>query len=90
MGHQLHEILNSVPAKASRSRLEPYSELIRELRLPGQSYRDIVTLLATRCGLRISVSTLYEFVRRRDQNVRRPDEFRKYMAYVARQSTPLS
>src|SRR5262249_52705031 len=44
------------------SRLDPYTELIHELRQRGRSYREIVGILAERCGVQIGIHTVYNFV----------------------------
>lgn len=56
-------ILDSFPPKASRSRLEPYAELILELHRRGRTYREIVRILSERCNFQTSRSTLNDFVR---------------------------
>src|SRR4051794_17689749 len=56
-------ILDTLPPKPARSRLEPYAELIHELRRRGRSYREITAILADRCDVRVGVHTLYNFVR---------------------------
>jgi hypothetical protein len=56
-------VLDSLPPKSPRSRLEPYGDLIHKLRRRGRTYREIVDILAAQCGLRVSVSTLHDFVR---------------------------
>jgi IS30 family transposase len=67
MDETFQAILDSLPPKPARSRLEPYAELIHELRRRGRSYREITALLADRCGVRVGVHTLYNFVRVRTQ-----------------------
>ncbi|HKD07542.1 MAG TPA: hypothetical protein VKB79_16690 [Bryobacteraceae bacterium] len=47
----------------SRSKLEPYSEFIRELRSRGRSYQEIVQILRDRCGVTTAFHTVYNFVR---------------------------
>jgi hypothetical protein len=42
-------LLDSLPEKPPRSRLEPYSELIVELRRRGRTYREIARILAEKC-----------------------------------------
>ena len=59
------EILDSLPPKTPRSRLEPYRELIREMRRRGRTYREIAQVLGERCQVRIAPSTVHEFVIRR-------------------------
>ena len=41
----LQAILDRLPPKPPRSKLEPYAELIQELRKRGRSYRDIAGIL---------------------------------------------
>ena len=67
MEHALQAILDSLPPRRRRSKLEPYAALIRALRGRGRSYREIVTILRERCGLRVAVHTVYHFVRARAQ-----------------------
>jgi hypothetical protein len=52
-----------LPPRRQRSKLEPYASLIRKLRARGRSYREIVTILNDRCGLRVATHTVYHFVR---------------------------
>jgi IS30 family transposase len=60
---QLKQILESLPGKPPRSRLAPYRELIEELRRLGHTYRDIAAILAEKCQLYVSPSTIHDFVR---------------------------
>lgn len=63
MNQTFQAILDSLPPKPSRSKLEPYVELIHELRRRGRSYRDITGILSDRCGIEVGVHTVYNFVR---------------------------
>ena len=56
-------ILDSLPPKPARSKLEPYAELIHELRKRGRSYREIAGILKDRCGVVAGTHTVYNFVR---------------------------
>jgi hypothetical protein len=67
MENALQAILDSVPPRRRRSKLEPYAALIRGLRARGRSYREIVTILRERCGLPVAMHTVYHFVRARAQ-----------------------
>jgi hypothetical protein len=58
-------ILDSLPPRRRRSKLEPYAALIRALRSRGRSYREIVTILRERCGLHVATHTVFHFVRAR-------------------------
>jgi IS30 family transposase len=63
MNETFKAILDSLPPKQPRSKLEPYTELIQELRKRGRSYREIAGILADRCGVRVGIHTVYNFVR---------------------------
>jgi IS30 family transposase len=67
MDNAFQAILDSLPPKPPRSKLEPYAELIHELRKRGRSYREIAGILATRCGVSAGTHTVYNFVRVRAQ-----------------------
>lgn len=68
MDSRLKAILKNLPAKKPRSRLEPYRELIREMRRRSRSYREIIQVLHKQCGVKVSVSTLHDFVRLRSRS----------------------
>jgi hypothetical protein len=59
------DVLNSVSAKQGRSRLEPYGELVDELRCQGLTCRDIAAVLAQKCQFQTSKSAVNNFVRAR-------------------------
>lgn len=59
----LQAILDRLPPKPPRSKLEPYTELIHELRQRGRSYRDIAGILTACCGVNAGTHTVYNFVR---------------------------
>ncbi len=44
-------ILDSLPKKRQRSKLEPYTELTYQLRRRGHTYREIARILAEKCDL---------------------------------------
>jgi hypothetical protein len=57
------EALFNVPAKPPRSKLEPYLDLIRDLRSKRWSYRGISELFESELDLSVAPSTLHNFVR---------------------------
>jgi len=61
-------ILNSLPSKEPRSRLEPYGELITEMRKRGRTYREIAQVLKKSCGLKVGTSTVNDFVLARSKS----------------------
>jgi hypothetical protein len=70
MDNEFRNILDSLPEKSPRSRLEPYGELIDGLRRRGRTYRDVVEILAEKCQLQVSISTLHDFLRARSRRNR--------------------
>jgi hypothetical protein len=65
MDTKFWEILNGLPDKPPRSRLEPYRELIGELRRRRRTYRDIAHILAEKCQIQVTASGVHDFVRKR-------------------------
>ena len=63
MDPTLLSLLDSIPQKSPRSKLETHRELIRQLRRKGCTYRDIVRILHERVGLEVAVSTIHSFVK---------------------------
>ena len=59
----LLSLLEMIPQKPPRSKLETHRELIRQLRRKGCTYRDIVRILHERVGLDVAISTIHSFVR---------------------------
>jgi len=62
MDPNFQAILNSLPTNPTRSRLEPYRELILEMRKRRRSYREIACVLQESCDLRVGTSTINDFV----------------------------
>ena len=62
---QIEAILNALPARRPPSRLEPYAQLIDQLRKLGLTYREIEEILLEKCGIHAPRSTINDFVRRR-------------------------
>jgi hypothetical protein len=71
MEPDLRTILESLPSKSSRSKLEPHRELIRELRRKGRTYREVARLFHERLGLYVAPSTLHSFVKVRAKHRKR-------------------
>ena len=63
MDPTLVSLLDSIPQKPPRSKLETHRELIRQLRRKGCTYRDIVRILHERVGLDVAVSTIHSFIK---------------------------
>ncbi|MGA3241106.1 MAG: hypothetical protein ABSG03_32980 [Bryobacteraceae bacterium] len=65
MDDKVNEILDRLPPKPPRSRLDPHAALIEELRRRGRTYREIARVLAEDCQVQSSPSNIYYFVRLR-------------------------
>ncbi len=64
---QFKAIVDSLPEKRPRSRLEPYAELIDQLRKLGRTYREIERILSEKCGIRAPRCTINDFVRQQSR-----------------------
>ncbi len=74
MREDLQLIYDSVPPDEPRSRMEPYRELILRWRRQGRTYRKIQTLLAERCSVVVSTTSIFKFVKGRSRpNRESPD-----------------
>lgn len=63
MDPTLLSLLDPIPQKPPRSKLETHRELIRQLRRKGCTYRDIVRILHERVDLDVPVSTIHFFIK---------------------------
>src|SRR5215813_13635681 len=61
---QLRQLLNELPERGPRSRLDTFRDLIVEMRNRQYSYRDISRFLAERCGVQISHNAVRNFLNR--------------------------
>lgn len=80
MDNRTMEILESLPKRAPRSRLMLYCDLIMEMRQMGRTFREILQVLYDSCQLRVSISTLHDFVRLQ-RKARRKASKRQISAY---------
>ena len=65
MDDKLNDILDRLPPKRPRSRLDPHAALIEEMRRRGRTYREIARVLAENCLVQSSPSNIYYFVKLR-------------------------
>ncbi len=65
MDANLKKLLDELPDKPPRSRLEPYREFVEELRSRGRTYRDIAEILAEKCAVQVTGGGVHDFVRSR-------------------------
>lgn len=67
MEDKFSEILEGVPEAWHRSSLAPYGDLIDELRRRGLPYREIARVLAEKCQISVTWTTIIRFVRHRSK-----------------------
>jgi len=72
MDERLRALVEQMPEKAPRSKLEPHVEVIRELRRKGRTYQEISRFFAEHLGVPVAASTIHAFVRVRAHRRRRP------------------
>jgi len=77
MNQDFQDILDGLPEKPARSRLEPYRPLIEELRRRGRTYQEIVQILEEKCQLHTAVSTVNDFMRRSSRTKQNPSKSAK-------------
>ena len=65
MDDYLKKILDDLPDKPPRSRLEPYRDFIVELRRRGRTFREIAGILAEKCQVQVTGSGIHDFLRTR-------------------------
>jgi hypothetical protein len=65
MDDRITEILERLPAKPPRSRLDSHATLIEEMRRRGRTFVEIAWVLAEECQVSSSPSNIHHFLKRR-------------------------
>ena len=65
MDDKINEILERLPAKPPRSRLDPHAALIEEMRRRGRTFMEIARVLAEECQVSSSPSNIHHFLKLR-------------------------
>ena len=65
MDDKVNEIIEKLPAKLPRSRLDPHATLIEEMRRRGRTFAEIVRVLAEECQLSTCPSNIHHFLKLR-------------------------
>jgi hypothetical protein len=71
MDPKIRSILDSILESPTRSKLEPYRDLIKGLRQKRKTYREIAQILRLNCSLQVNQATICKFVRVRSNPNRR-------------------
>lgn len=71
MDERLRALIDQIPDKPPRSKLEPHLDVIRELRRKGRTYQEIAQFFGEHLNVTVAASTIHAFVqvraRRRKQ-----------------------
>jgi hypothetical protein len=62
MDERLRALLDQVPEKPPRSKLEPHLDVIRELRRKGRTYQEIAQFFGEHLKVTVAASTIHAFV----------------------------
>ncbi len=74
MDEKLRHLLDQLPERAPRSKLEPHREVIRELRKKRRTYQEIAAFFREHLQLSVAPSTIHEFVKTRARQARQVRE----------------
>jgi hypothetical protein len=67
---KLRQLLDQMPERPPRSKLEPHAEVIRELRKKRRTYQEIAAFFKEHLQLSVAPSTLHDFVKTRARQAR--------------------
>ena len=70
MDENLRQLLDQMPERPPRSKLEPHAEVIRELRKKRRTYGEIATFFREHLQLPVAPSTIHDFVKTRARQAR--------------------
>lgn len=70
MDEKLRQLLDAIPERPPRSKLEPHAEVIRELRKKRRTYVEIATFFQEHLQLTVAPSTIHDFVKARAKRAR--------------------
>jgi len=62
MDEKLRALLDQIPEKPPRSKLEQHLEVIRELRRKGRTYQEIAQFFTAHLNLTVAASTIHAFI----------------------------
>jgi hypothetical protein len=62
MDERLRALIDQIPEKPPRSKLEPHLEVIRELRRKARTYQEIAQFFAEHLNVTVAASTIHAFV----------------------------
>ncbi len=84
MDPRFEAVLKRLPKTQYRSCLEPYTDLIREMRKRGCCYREIAQVLREEFGLKVGMGTINDFVLSRLQTKKKASGTRASLSGAVR------
>ncbi|MDQ2840124.1 MAG: hypothetical protein M3Y72_03615 [Acidobacteriota bacterium] len=69
MDETLQKLLDQIPERPPRSKLEPHADVIRELRRKRRTYQEIAAFFKEHLQVSVAPSTIHEFVKVRARRV---------------------
>jgi IS30 family transposase len=70
MDEKLRQLLDQMPDRPPRSKLQPHLDVIRELRRKRRTYQEISVFLREHVQLSVAPSTIHDFVKTRARQAR--------------------
>jgi len=67
MDPKIRQLIDQIPNKPFRSKLQPYLNLIRELRQKRQTYKEVSRFLLDHLNLTVAPSTIHAFMHARSR-----------------------
>ncbi len=90
MDERIRQVLDQVPERPPRSKLEQHAEVIRELRRKRRTYQEIAVFFREHLQISVAPSTVHDFVKKRAKQARiRPAQVPKSPPDSALGATPM-
>jgi intein-encoded DNA endonuclease-like protein len=71
MDERIRKLLDNIPERQPKSRLEPHIDVIRELRRKRRSYTEIAKFFKEQLNIPVAPSTIFEFVKSRAHSTKK-------------------
>jgi hypothetical protein len=70
MEERIRQLLDQIPERTTRSKLEQHAEVIRELRRKRRTYQEIAAFFRDHLQISVAPSTIHDFVKKRTKQAR--------------------
>jgi hypothetical protein len=90
MDERIRQLLDQIPERPPRSKLEQHAEVIRELRRKRRTYQEITVFFREHLQITVAPSTVHDFVKKRAKQARiRPAQVPKSSPDSSLGATPM-